>query len=131
VPEGFGVAAELVQVETSRDDAVARYWHDYLSDNGRKIYGAAANIEAFGGPGYTLEDLAENLSLTYESVRSMHRTTGRTARVWRENTNTEPPIELRWQDYDHDERHGGMRTTYHLPPDVADAILELKHSPAT
>jgi hypothetical protein len=30
---------------------------------------AAARIELFSGPGYTLEDIAQNISQTYESVR--------------------------------------------------------------
>jgi hypothetical protein len=50
-------------------DAVERYWRDYLSPDARKVYWAAARIELFSGPGYTLEDIAQNISQTYESVR--------------------------------------------------------------
>jgi hypothetical protein len=60
----------------AQEDNVARYWSDFLSDNARKIYWAAARIESVKGPGYTLEDIARNLSLDYQSVRSIHRTSG-------------------------------------------------------
>lgn len=132
VPEGTKVTivgvdgAILTDGQVAAGDVVERYWNDYLSDNARKIYGAAARLENFRGPGYTLEDIAQSLSLDYESVRSIHRTSGRTAKVWREETGTDEPIRLIDCDYDWDEAHEGMRTTYQLPPGVADAV---EHAP--
>lgn len=128
VPEGTSVTIsglEAATVEGSEVDLLERYWRA-LSDNGRKIFGAAARIENHAGPGYTLEDIAENLSLTYESVRSMHRSTGRTAKAWRRDTGTEEPIKLEWKDYDWDESRGGNRTTYRLPVGCAEAIKKLE-----
>ncbi len=119
---GIDGAVLAISGQAESGDAVERYWREYLSDNARKIYGAAARIENFRGPGYTLEDIAQNLSLDYESVRSIHRTSGRTAKVWREETGTDEPIRLIDCDYEWDEAHEGMRTTYQLPPGVADAI---------
>jgi hypothetical protein len=132
LPEGTVVSiAGLEGVPVTRtvaneEDPVKRYWNDYLSDNARKIYGAAARLENFQGPGYTLEDIAKNLSLDYESVRSIHRTSGRTAKLWREEMRTGEPIRLLDGPYERDEHHGGMRTAYQLPPGVADAI---EHAP--
>jgi|GEM_PF-3089815 len=132
VPEGTKIvinglegAAVAPDGATAEED-IERYWREYLSDNGRKIYGAAARIETFSGPGYTLEDIAQNLSIDYPSVRSMHRTSGRTARKWREDTGTEAPIRLLDGPYEWSDAHGGMRTSYRLPPGVADAI---EHAP--
>lgn len=127
VPEGTSVTIsglEDATVEGSAEDRLERYWRA-LSDNGRKVFGAAARIEAHSGPGYTLEDIAENLSLTYGSVRSMHRSTGRTAKAWRRDTGTDEPIKLEWEDYDWDQSREGNRTSYHLPPEAADAINDL------
>ena len=114
--------ATIVPDALVAEDATEKYWRDYLSDNARKVYGAAARIETVRGPGYTLEDIAQTLSLTYESVRSMHRTSGRTAKKWRDDTGTEEPIRLIEGEYEWSESHGGMRTAYRLPHGVAEAI---------
>jgi hypothetical protein len=104
-------------------DQVEKYWSEYLTANGRKVFKAAARIEDHRGPGYTFEDLARNLSVTYESVKSMHRSTGRTAKRWRHEQGTGEPIKLFWVDYI--DSHAGKRTTYRLSPGVASAILDL------
>jgi hypothetical protein len=132
VPDGTKITilgaegATIVPADVAHEDNIERYWRDYLSDNGRKIYGAAARIETFRGPGYTLEDIAQNLGIDYESVRSLHRTSGRTAKKWREDTGIVAPIRLVDGPYEWSESHGGMRTVYRLPPGVADAI---EHAP--
>ncbi len=128
VPEGTDVtiiSAEgaVVQSSGSVDDgAVERYWRDYLSNNARKVFGAAARIERRYGQGYTLDDIARTLSLTVESVRSLHRTSGRTAKKWREDTGTPEPIQLVEGPYEWNEQFHGMRTTYRLPDGVAETI---------
>lgn len=104
---------------------VAQYW-SALSENGRKIFRSAAQIERRRGPGYTLDDIGEVLGLPYESVRSMHRSTGRTAKSWRRETGTEEPIKLEAESYSWDESRNGNRTAYHLPPGVADLIDKLE-----
>lgn len=126
VPEGTTVtiaglegAAATTPVMT-QEVAVERYWRDYLSDNTRKLFRQAAAIETFRGPGYTLEDIAQHLSLDYESVRSFAQTQGRTARRWRDKTGTPEPIRLEAENYD--EAGSGMRTSYHLPQGVAETI---------
>lgn len=127
VPDGTevtvsGLEGSPMPADVARQDDVERYWSEYLSENARKIYGAAARIENFKGAEFTLEDIAENLSIDYESVRSMHRTSGRTARKWREDHDSPAPIRLIDGPYEWSEEHGGMRTAYHLPPGVADMI---------
>lgn len=126
VPEGTTVTIAGLEgaVATSpvmtQEEAVERYWRDYLSDNTRKLFRQAAAIETFSGPGYTLEDIAQHLSLDYQSVRSFAQTQGRTARRWRDATGTPEPIRLEAENYG--EAASGMRTSYHLPQGVAETI---------
>jgi hypothetical protein len=110
-------------------ELVARYWRDFLSPNGRKVYGAAANIETLRGPGYTFEDIAQSLSVTYESAKSWHRSSGRSARVWKEQTGTEPPIRLEAIAYSEVDRRGSQRTSYRLADDMAEIVYELPAIP--
>ncbi len=102
------------------------YWRHYLSNNSRKIFQAAARIEELTGSGFTLEDIASNLSLEYESVRSLHRTSGRTAKKWREEKRVPAPIRL--DELDYPETADGMprRTRYRLPVGVADVVVGLE-----
>lgn len=110
----------------STDDRIRRYFSHYLSNNGRKVFGAAARIEDFQGrPGFTFEDLAENLSVTYETVKSWHRTSGRSAKRWRQETGIQEPIRFDWIAYDDVAPGGGERTMYRLPEHVVDAIRDL------
>lgn len=103
---------------------IGEYW-SALSDNGRRVFRGAAHIETRRGPGYTLDDIAEVLGISVASVRSMHRSTGRTARRWRTHTGTEAPIELVVQSYSWDAERGGNRTRYRLPAGVAETISNL------
>jgi hypothetical protein len=106
-------------------DRVARYW-SVLSENGRKVFRAAAQIEKHRRSSYTLDDIGELLGLPYESVRSMHRSTGRTAKSWRRETGTEEPIRLEAESYHWEESREGNRTSYRLPPGVAGLINTLE-----
>jgi len=125
-----GAVVEVAQVSSPTGflavdpSATKKYWQEYLSANGRKIYRAAANIETSPkhGPGYTFEDIAEALSITYESAKSMHRTSGRSARKWREDTGTPEPIRLEEIDYVEVDENHTQRTTYRLPLGIADEI---------
>ena len=128
LPEGASVdvaEASVSAAETSLPVRVEKYWNR-LSDNGKRVFAAAARIEDFTEAGFTFDDIAENLSITYESVKSMHRTAGRTARKWREETGTEPPVDLvDMGEYGWKQERGGQRTVYRLPEGVADLILDL------
>jgi hypothetical protein len=131
VPEGTTVeitgldGAGTPAPHVASEEAVLRYWRA-LSNNGRKLYGAAARIEQHDGPGYTFEDIAANLSITYESARSLHRTSGRTAKAWlRDSGETVPPIRLDDIDYPETASGVGRRTRYELPPGVAELIVDL------
>lgn len=111
----------VAKADYSRID---EYW-SALSDNGRRVFRGAAQIENRRGPGYTLDDIAEVLDISVASIRSMHRSTGRTARSWRSHTGTEAPIELVVQSYGWDAERGGNRTRYRLPSGVAETITNL------
>jgi hypothetical protein len=131
VPEGTTVeitgldGVEPAAPVVASDEAVLRYWHA-LSYNGRKIYAAAARIEQQHGIGYTFEDIAANLSITYESAQSFHRTSGRTAKAWlRDSGETVPPIRLIEIGYPQTATGVGRRARYQLPPSVADLIADL------
>ncbi len=131
VPDGTtvqvaGLGGLGVSVAESLENPVERYFNDYLSNNGRKVFGAAARIEDFRGkPGFTLEDLAANLSVDYETVKSWHRTTGRAAKRWRNETGTQEPIRFDWIDYKEFDDGAGERTAYRLPQNVAEIIQPL------
>lgn len=131
VPEGtavqvVGLGREGIEIAAPIENPVERYFNDYLSNNGRKVFSAAALIEDFRGrPGFTLEDLARNLSVDYDTVKSWHRTTGRAAKRWRTDTATQEPIRFDWIDYGEVQPGGGERTTYRLPRDVATIVKDL------
>jgi hypothetical protein len=119
-PSGDEIA--IVGGDAESADAVERYYREYLSPNARKVYAAAARIELFSGPGYSLADIAANISQTEESVRvetvrSQHRTSGRTAKRWHQENGTEAPIRLvgTWND-------SGQHYDYELPPGVAQRV---------
>jgi hypothetical protein len=122
---GLGVAPAPTDEPSAAADDIARYWSDYLSDNGRELYAAAAAIERNDGPGFTLDDVADRMGRVYASAQSIHRTTGRAARKWKEDTGKEPPIRLEWIDYTWDDSQHGMRTRYRLPEGVAVQIDQL------
>ncbi len=128
VPDGVSIEVEehsSIDSEPSFAERVEQYW-DRLSDNGKRVFAAAARIENHTGEAFTFDDIAENESITYESAKSMHRTAGRTARKWREDTGAEPPIDLVDMDeYGWKDERGGQRTVYRLPDGVADLVMEL------
>ena len=112
---------------TPPSEVVERYWNDYLSDNGRRLYKAGAELEHDRQGGvYSLNDIAERMGVEYETAQSIHRTSGRSARVWREETGLDPVIRLDGRDYDWDENEGGMRTHYQLPEGIAEQILNFE-----
>lgn len=131
LPEGTtveisGLGEVAAPKSVSADDGIRRYFNEYLSNNGRKVFSAAARIEDFRGrPGFTFEDLAANLSVNYESVKSWHRTSGRSAKRWRRETGTQEPIRFDWIAYGDVAPGGGERTMYRLPEQVAEVIRDL------
>jgi hypothetical protein len=118
-----GVAVATPGAGQTEEDAVERYWRHYLSDNTRKLLAAAARLEDFEGPGFTLEDVAKNLNVDYESARSYKQTLGRPARRWQDDNGTREPIRLQWSDYH--PAGDGMRTVYYLPEGMGETILRL------
>lgn len=128
-PEGFRISVDQRSDTESRvapdRDQIERYFHHYLSENGRKLYRAAALLEQHRGPGYTLSDIAASLSIDYPSAQSFHRTSGRSGRRWEHDTGTEPPIQLINTAYDWVEEEHGMRSRYELPASVAEVIGNL------
>lgn len=120
-------AAASVSVNTTdqEDDdrsLVEIYWSDYLSDNGRELYAAAATIERAQGLGYTLNTIADQMGREYSSAQSIHRTTGRAGGRWFRDTGTEAPIRLIGTAYEWNDEQAGNRTTYQLPDGVAEEI---------
>jgi hypothetical protein len=119
--EGAMVASPLV----AQEEAIKDYWRHYLSDNSRKVFGAAARIEEVRGPGFTFDDIASTVSQTYESVRSLHRTSGRTAKKWRAEKGIDEPVRLDEVEYAEGTTGEGWRTRYQLPPGVAAIVVDL------
>jgi hypothetical protein len=130
VPDGTtinitGLEDAITLADTTTDeDPSERYWRHYLSDNTRKLLAAAARLQRSTGL-YTLEDIADDLGISYESVRSHKQTLGRPARKWKEDTGTVEPIKLQYQNYQDAGAGQGMRTVYCLPDGMADTISAL------
>lgn len=119
--ESVGPAAGTIPAQTAPNNA-ERYWRRYLSDNGRELYRAAAAVERDAGPGFTLGDIAERMGREYTSAQSIHRTSGRSARKWKDDSGAQAPIRLVDIDYEWDDTAGGRRTTYRLPDGIAEQI---------
>lgn len=128
LPEGTTISLSSeagieVSPESGRDP-VEEYWTDYLSPSGRKLYRAAAGIEDTRGPGFSLEDVAKHLSVDYESVKSYHRNSGRTAARWEREKGNPAPVQLIFDgNYGPQEGVGGWRSRYRLLDGVADKVL--------
>src|SRR5690606_16759888 len=86
-PEGTtitltGAAPTISEADPSAatvHSSVASYFRDFLSDNGRAVFLAAAELDLASDEPYTLEQIADRLGKPYASVVSMYRSTGRTA----------------------------------------------------
>lgn len=124
--DGTLAAPSTMPTSAARTEDVERYWREFLSDSGKKIFATAALIERQSGPGFTLDEIAANRSIDYESAKAWHRNTGRTAKRWREETGTKEPIRLldtgeyRWRP-----EYSGDRTTYQLTPGIAQIVIDL------
>lgn len=133
VQDGSPAGPELSIQEPRTDDGavaidpeqVERYFSHYLSENGRRLYAAAGRIEQQPGPAYTLGEIATALDIDHSSAQSYHRSSGRAARRWKEDTGTEAPIRLVEVGYEWVPEENGMRTRYWLPAGVADIITNL------
>ena len=90
------------------------------------MWAAARGSRLRDSPGYTLNAVAEEMDIPYESAQSIHRTTGRTARRWTNDGGGEAPVRLAPMGYDWSDEHSGMRTTYALPEGVAAEIASLE-----
>jgi hypothetical protein len=114
------------QMPSGREE-IERYWRDYLTDNGKKIFSAAALIERQEGAGFTLDQIAQNRSIDYDSAKAWHRNTGRTAKRWREETGRSEPLRLEdLGQYGWRPEYSGNRTSYRLPPGAFEIVLELQ-----
>lgn len=111
---------------TAGPTSVETYFLHFLSDNGRRVFRAAAELDVDSEKPYSLEQIAERVGMTYASVQSMHRSTGRTAKRWRSETGLDdPPFALEWKSYDELPDGGGRRTYYRLTDGAAEQILRL------
>lgn len=127
LPEGTTVSLSGdagVDLHDSGREPVEEYWTDYLSPSGRRLYRAAAEVESAKGPGFSLEDIAHHLRLDYESAKSYHRNSGRTAARWKREKGRPAPILLVFDgNYGPQEGAEGWRSRYKLPDRVAEEIL--------
>jgi hypothetical protein len=103
------------------EQQVRAYWLA-LSENARKVFGGAAKLEVKHGPGYTLHEIADETGEPYEAVKSYHRNSGRTARVWRRDQGSEPAFGL--LAIGHDPAYPGQ-SKYRLPEGVAEIVASL------
>lgn len=130
LPDGATATIEAAPSTTEpARDPVEEYFNEYLSPSGRKLYKAAANIERHQGPGFSFEDIAANLSIDYESAKSYHRNSGRTAARWEREKGSEAPIRfVQGGDYGPQEGADGYRSRYAFPPGVALRVAAIPPS---
>lgn len=125
VPEGAEVRVTHVEESGEARDSLLEFWQYYLRPNAQRFYRAAAVFEEAEGPGFTLEDVASAMSVTYESAKSYHRNAGRSARRWREEKGEEAPIRLISTDYGPRGTESKWRTKYRLPEGVAGRVADM------
>jgi hypothetical protein len=101
------------------EEQVQKYW-EFLTENGRTLYGAMATQERENGP-FTFEEIADRLGVPLESVHAYNRNAGRGAGMWRKETGTEAPIKPIPQGY----LAGRRRKVFRLPDGVAEVIASL------
>ena len=125
--DGTGEVAAPAGLQAPPREEVERYWREFLSESGKKIFATAALIERQEGPGFTLDQIAANRSIDYESAKAWHRNAGRTAKRWREETGAREPIRLEdLGEYGWRAEYQGDRTAYRLSPGVRDLVLDLR-----
>lgn len=127
IPEGAEInisgAADLSGSDDALDRrAITRYFSVYLSDNGRRLFRAVAKVQLTDGPGFTFDDVAKQLGESYGTTLSLHRTSGRAARKWHDDTGSKAPIGLAVLSYEWVPEVEGMRTRYEMRKDLADII---------
>ncbi len=124
--EVSGGAPTVTESTSASPTSVETYFLHFLSANGRKVFRAAAELDDASEEPYSLEDIAERLGEPYPSVVSMYRSTGRTAKRWRNETGlTEPPFTLEDRGYPETDDRSGNRTIYRLTDGAAEQILGL------
>jgi hypothetical protein len=124
VPEGSTVEVEQASEHETDPELVERFFDHYLSDNGRKVFRAAAICERRGDKAFSFDDIAREAKVAYETAKSYHRNSGRSARRWREDTQSEAPVRLLEDGYGWDAKRRGMRATYRLPDGVAEILAK-------
>jgi hypothetical protein len=131
IPDGISASIEGVEVGAAVTEAAGRgpveeYFSEYLSQSGRRLFAAAARVEQQHGSGFTFEDVAAELGDPYESAKSYHRNSGRTAARWEREKGSAAPIRLDFDgNYGPQEGADGWRSRYELPPGVAEKIVAL------
>jgi hypothetical protein len=124
VPEGSAVEIEEAPDLEVDSELIKRFFEHYLSDNGRTVFLAAARCERQADQSFSFEDIAREAGIAYETAKSYHRNSGRSARRWRDDTRSEAPVRLLEKGYDWDADRRGMRATYRLPKGVAEVLTK-------
>lgn len=123
LPDGAEIRVEQTSTQAPQETPVEEYFCNYLSDNGRQVFGAAAAMSRRGVEKYTFEQIAEVLERPVGTILSWHRSTGRTAKRWEREKGQAAPILLDWKGFI--ESPTGNRNVYSLPSDVAAHVPEL------
>jgi hypothetical protein len=132
VPDGTDVMIDQAKnfrsspASNADPQAIERHFCRYLSSNGRRLFGAVARVQQSRGSGFTFDDVANELSESYSTTLSFHRTTGRAARRWKDETKDDAPIWLEDLTYDWVPEVDGMRTRYEMPSEIAKVVAGLE-----
>jgi hypothetical protein len=129
-PKGFDAEAagaintdlDAKAASTPHPNGTALYWSDYLGDDARVLYAAAAAVERDHGPGYPMKAVAEKMGENYESAEAIRQSTQDAGRRWFRNTGVAAPIDLIVTGYEWDHDQGASRPVYQLPDGAAAEI---------
>jgi len=118
------LAAERGDVEDeARQEAVGRYWRDYLNRDTRRFFRAAAGLEQRVNRRFDLAELAAHMSVDVESVRSYKRDAKRSAAAWLIDTGARAPLRLIGSPML--TADGESRIVYRLPGGIAEDLIDL------
>jgi len=126
VPDTATVAVEAPEPQapeggsSTLEDRVHDYW-EFITDNGRKLFGAMAKLEVESGE-FTFDEVAEHLGEPLEAIQAYNRNAGRGASVWKRDTGSDAPIYAIAQGLQPGRRRARM---FRLPDGVAEIVVRL------
>jgi hypothetical protein len=91
----------------------------------RGLLSSAARIEVARGPGYTMSEIADDLSLDLDDVLRLKRSGRAVAKRWRADGRGAPRIVLEHIGFRSNDERQGRVACYRLTPGAAEIVLDI------